>query len=193
MKARISNRRCDARVKYRGRTLNQYERGLVDRVEALRALRSPDRCRNWALPGSKRCRLHGGLSTGARTAEGKRRQAEGYRRWLERLRAERKKPGPAKGTGGRPRSSWNPLPESKAKRQLADAITQHARARLMVRHAVSSSSSIGVCAGRPGGQPSGRFSGCWRSINRTAMLTACHPCQARRSRQSFRGSAQEWS
>ena len=28
-------------------------------------------CRNWAVPGKRRCRFHGGLSTGPKTPEGK--------------------------------------------------------------------------------------------------------------------------
>lgn len=40
-------------------------------------------------PGKKRCRLHGGLSTGPKTAEGKARIAEAQRkRWAERRKAE---------------------------------------------------------------------------------------------------------
>jgi hypothetical protein len=74
----------------------------------LQALRRSHRCRNWALAGSRRCRLHGGLATGARTPEGKQRQADGRRQWRENLRADGRKPGPAKGTGGRPRGSHNP-------------------------------------------------------------------------------------
>jgi len=31
-----------------------------------------------------RCKWHGGMSTGAKTPEGKARQREGHRRWLER-------------------------------------------------------------------------------------------------------------
>jgi hypothetical protein len=55
------------------------------------------RCRNWAMPNG-RCRLHGGLSTGAKTPEGKARQVqamvEGRRRWVERMKAAgRKFPG----------------------------------------------------------------------------------------------------
>jgi hypothetical protein len=110
-----------------------------------RVRRRSDRCQNWALPGSKRCRLHGAFSTGARTPEGKQRQAEGRRRWLERLRAEGKKPGPPKGTGGRPRTSDDPvhyfrtLPEIKTKRRLTEAATRLARARSFLRHANSAS------------------------------------------------------
>jgi hypothetical protein len=132
-------RRCDARVRYHRKKLEQYDRGLIDRAEVLRVLRRSDRCRNWALPGSTRCRLHGGFSTGARTPEGRLRQAEGHRRWLERLRAEGKKPGPAKGTAGRPRGSRNPSPAVKSRRELVAATLRLARARLLLGHALSSS------------------------------------------------------
>ena len=52
-------------------------------------------CRNWPVPGKTRCRLHGGLSSGPRTSEGKARavsaMVEGRRRWVERMKAEGKK------------------------------------------------------------------------------------------------------
>ena len=141
MKTRIANRRrCHARVKNRGPSYR-----LVEYAPMQRARRRSDRCQNWALPGSRRCRLHGAFSTGARTPEGKQRQAEGRRRWLERLRAGGKKPGPPKGTGGRPRASDDPLrdfralPEIKAKRRLTEAATRLARARSVLRHANSAS------------------------------------------------------
>ena len=49
--------------------------------------------------------MHGGHSTGAYSIDGKQRQAEGRERWLRRLRAQGRKPGPQKGTGGRPRKT----------------------------------------------------------------------------------------
>jgi hypothetical protein len=49
--------------------------------------------------------MHGGRSTGARSVEGKRRQAEGHEHWLRLVRGQGRKPGPAKGTGGRPRKT----------------------------------------------------------------------------------------
>jgi hypothetical protein len=131
-------RRCGARVKYHRKAIQQYELGQIDKAEVLRVLRRSDRCRNWALPGSRRCRLHGGMSTGARTEQGKRRQAEGYRWGLEWVRAEGRKPGPAKGTGGRPKGLCNPSPAPKAKRRLDQAAIRLARARLLLRHALSS-------------------------------------------------------
>jgi hypothetical protein len=77
--------------------------------------------------------------TGARTPEGKQRQAEGRRRWRENLRAEGRRPGPAKGRGGRPRGSHNPSPETKAQRQLAHAMMRLVRARAALRRANSAS------------------------------------------------------
>ena len=48
-------------------------------------------CKKWPVPGKTRCRFHGGLSTGALTAEGKARwlaaMHDGWRRWLEKTRA----------------------------------------------------------------------------------------------------------
>ena len=52
-------------------------------------------CRRWPVKGKKRCRLHGGLSTGAKTPEGNARVlaalTEGHRRWIEQMKAEGKK------------------------------------------------------------------------------------------------------
>ena len=49
--------------------------------------------------------MHGGHSTGAYSIDGKQRQAEGRERWLRRLPAQGRKPGPPKGTGGRLRKT----------------------------------------------------------------------------------------
>jgi hypothetical protein len=62
-------------------------------------------CLNWALSGKRRCRMHGGASSGAKSFDGKQRQAEGRERYLSKLRGQGRKPGPAKGTGGRPPKS----------------------------------------------------------------------------------------
>ncbi|MGX5835761.1 HGGxSTG domain-containing protein [Aeromonas piscicola] len=45
-------------------------------------------CKRTDIYGNGRCKFHGGLSTGAKTEEGKARQLEGYRRWQERKRLE---------------------------------------------------------------------------------------------------------
>ena len=48
-------------------------------------------CKLASEPGKKRCRLHGGLSTGPKTAEGKARIAEAQRRrWADRRKAKGK-------------------------------------------------------------------------------------------------------
>ena len=77
------------------------------------------------MRGKKRCRLHGGLSTGPKTSEGKARtvaaMVEGRRRLLEKLKAEGK-PVP----WGRKRGGAN---RSAAERQLAQATKRYARAR----------------------------------------------------------------
>lgn len=39
-------------------------------------------------PRNGRCRVHGGLSTGPKTAEGRARVAAGYAAWRERVKAE---------------------------------------------------------------------------------------------------------
>jgi hypothetical protein len=119
--------------------MEQFALGLIDKDEVMAVLRRSERCRNFAITGSARCRLHGGLSTGARTEEGKRRQAEGHRRWRERLRADGRKPGPSKGSGGRAKGSRNLSPELKAERRVAGAVARLARARLLLRHAILSS------------------------------------------------------
>ena len=88
-------------------------------------LRSSSWCRNWPVRGKKRCRLHGGLSTGPKTSEGKARTVaamiEGRRRLLEKLKAEGKLVPWGRKKGGVNRSA--------AERQLARATKQHARAR----------------------------------------------------------------
>jgi hypothetical protein len=52
------------------------------------------RCRNWAIRGKRRCRLHGGLSTGPTTLEGMARtiaaMKAGRLRWLAQLKSEGK-------------------------------------------------------------------------------------------------------
>ena len=45
------------------------------------------RCGCQVIPGKRVCKFHGGMSTGPRTEEGKRRVAEGRRRYWERYRA----------------------------------------------------------------------------------------------------------
>jgi len=115
-----TRRRCDAHLPFREATRDRAIRA----GELAKYLRR-NRCKNWPIRGSKRCRLHGGFSTGPRTAEGKARtvaaMVEGRRRLLESLKGEGK-PVP----WGRKRGGVN---RSAAERQLAQATKQHARAR----------------------------------------------------------------
>lgn len=46
-------------------------------------------CRARALPGKARCKFHGGLSTGPKTLEGRKRIAEAQRRRWQKWRTER--------------------------------------------------------------------------------------------------------
>jgi hypothetical protein len=81
----MQRRRCDARNQ------NLFKKS---RTGLLTVSRDPF-CKAWAMPGSCRCRMHGGLSTGPKTPEGRARSiaamVEGRRRWLARMRAEGKK------------------------------------------------------------------------------------------------------
>jgi hypothetical protein len=68
-------------------------------------------CRRWPVPGRTRCRLHGGMSTGARTPEGKARVLaaliDGRRRWLEEMREKKKAGLITRFPGGRkPGDGW---------------------------------------------------------------------------------------
>jgi hypothetical protein len=74
-------KRCDAWVK---------QLSVISKNTGVRVTRGP-RCRGWALE-SGRCRVHGGLSTGPRTPEGKARSVaskqEGRLKWIARVKAE---------------------------------------------------------------------------------------------------------
>jgi hypothetical protein len=90
-------RRCDARLPIR-----EAARDRAVRAGELAKYIRRNRCKNWAVRGKKRCRLHGGFSTGPKTSEGKARtvaaMVEGRRRLLEKLKAEGSRcPGAAKG------------------------------------------------------------------------------------------------
>jgi hypothetical protein len=81
---RRQRRRCFARarkVAYIGRDGRFHTRHI--------------RCRQWALIGKTRCRMHGGKNTGPKTPEGKARvvaaMVEGRRKWVERMKAEGRK------------------------------------------------------------------------------------------------------
>src|SRR5271154_2678553 len=106
MKEKPDRRRCDARNRRSAAALDRARR--VGGLPALRKLMHSTRCRNWALPGGKRCRLHGGHSTGPVTAEGTARTVAamnaGRARWLAKLKAEGKPVPCGRKKGGRNRS-----------------------------------------------------------------------------------------
>lgn len=82
-------RRCDARIPSSEGRLHRADR-CGHLAQYLR--RSGHRCRNWPVRGKKRCRFHGGYSTGPTTPEGLARTVAalqaGRTRWLRRLRDE---------------------------------------------------------------------------------------------------------
>jgi hypothetical protein len=83
--------RCNARTRQNDAAL--YRAAREGRLtEYLR--RSGHHCRNWPERGQKRCRFHGGRSTGPTTPEGKARTAAalkaGRARWLATLKSEGK-------------------------------------------------------------------------------------------------------
>ena len=80
--------RCNALIRRNDARLDRAAReGRLS--EYLR--RSRERCRNWPVLGSKRCRFHGGHSTGPTTADGMARtlaaMKAGRTRWLAELKA----------------------------------------------------------------------------------------------------------
>ena len=62
----------------------QAQRAALQRVVCKATTRKGTTCRNLSEPGKRRCKFHGGESTGPRTDEGKARIAEAQRRrWCE--------------------------------------------------------------------------------------------------------------
>ena len=117
---RSRRKRCDAWVK------GFFTKGKSGTLR----VRHP-RCRAWAMPNG-RCRMHGGASTGPRTAEGKARvvaaMVEGRRKMVEALHAEGKRaPG-----GRKPKTASNErerkLAAEKAERRKQAAETNRIRA-----------------------------------------------------------------
>jgi hypothetical protein len=128
-KKRAQRRRCDARIRHSPAGL---DRAMRAGPAALRKYLRRHHCRNWALPGSTRCRLHGGHSTGPVTAEGKARTAAamkaGRARWLAKLKSEgkpipcgRKKGGRNRSTEERAQAAW----EQQCMREWRDASRQN--------------------------------------------------------------------
>jgi hypothetical protein len=88
-KSKSLRRRCDARLPMREVACDRAIRA----GELWKFLRR-NRCKKWALRGSRRCRLHGGRSTGPTTPDGMARtlaaMKAGRARWLARLQSEGK-------------------------------------------------------------------------------------------------------
>jgi len=137
LKKRAQRRRCDARAKH---TPAALDRARQAGPAELRKYLHRHRCRNWALPGGKRCRLHGGHSTGPRTPEGKARTIaamnEGRARWLAEWKAEgkpipwgRKKGGRNRSPAERERAAW----EKQCMREWRDGYHQSLDARKALR------------------------------------------------------------
>lgn len=96
------------RARLQGR---EAERTARARVVCGARTRKGTTCRNKSEPGRKRCRFHGGKSTGPRTPEGRARIAEAQRRRWARWRAEQSETaeaieaGAARWGGGGPNSA----------------------------------------------------------------------------------------
>src|SRR5262249_33901288 len=104
---RTRRRRCGARTRgypgtrrHRAASQRALREGRLDKF-----LRGSGYCKNWALPGSTRCRLHGGASTGPTTPDGMARTVAamkaGRLRWLAKLKAEGKPAPCGRKKGGR--------------------------------------------------------------------------------------------
>ena len=75
--------------------------------------RSGGACQNSALPGKRRCKFHGGASTGARSEDGKARQRQGRDRYYARLRGQQ---------GGAPRATIHARPGVASPSAAADPV-----------------------------------------------------------------------
>ena len=109
-------------------------------------------CRKWAVPGKRRCHLHGGLSTGPKTPEGKARtlaaMLEGRRRRIAELALEGKKINGGH-NGGRPRKDGQPVKRrTTTRQQILEALASMAAPNLtpeqeaMARRAVAESDRV---------------------------------------------------
>jgi hypothetical protein len=80
-------------------------------------------CRRWPVPGKERCRFHGGLSTGARTEEGKARSLAamraGQQRWLADMHAKKAAGEIDRFPGGRKSGAGWVTPRMWEERQIA--------------------------------------------------------------------------
>jgi hypothetical protein len=85
------------------------------------------RCRNWPVPGKTRCRLHGGLSTGPRTPDGKAIAVAAMVAGRQRRIAELAAVGQKIRTGRR-LAKPKPSPEVRRIEAMLDAIGEQRRA-----------------------------------------------------------------
>jgi hypothetical protein len=65
----------------------EEKRKTTARVRCGARTRKGGACKHMSEPGRRRCKFHGGMSTGAKTAEGRARIAEAQRRRWELFRA----------------------------------------------------------------------------------------------------------
>ena len=70
--------------------VREAQRAATRRVSCGARTRKGKACRNKSEPGKRRCKFHGGKSTGPRTAEGRARIAEAQRRRWARMRQNAK-------------------------------------------------------------------------------------------------------
>jgi hypothetical protein len=107
--------RCNARRRRTDAALYRAER----QGRLMKYLRSSSWCRNWPVRGKKRCRLHGGRSTGPTTPEGMARtiaaMKAGRLRWLAQLKSEGKQIPCGRKKGGSQRT----VERARARRLLA--------------------------------------------------------------------------
>jgi hypothetical protein len=97
-------------------------------------------CRRWAVPGKTRCHLHGGLSTGPKTPEGKARtlaaMLEGRRRRIAELALEGKKINGGH-NGGRPRKDGQPVKRTRTRQRILEALASMAAPSLASQEAAA--------------------------------------------------------
>ena len=112
-------------------------------------------CRRWAVPGKQRCRLHGGLSTGPKTPEGKARiiaisvpaMLAGRRRRIAELALEGKKINGGHNGGG-PRKDGQPVKRTRTRQRILEELAAMAAPALtpeqeaMVRRVVAESDRV---------------------------------------------------
>ena len=129
-------RRCDAHTRM---NIAAAERAVREGRRPS-FLRSSGYCRNWALPGSNRCRLHGGRSTGPTTPEGMARTVAAMKAgrvlWLARLKSDGKPVPCGRKKGGRNRPAEERERAAREEKWLRDCQRMAQRLRTTNRKAV---------------------------------------------------------